>query len=265
MKLCIWHVIVVSYAIVYVTSIPWYLFLHQFKDKVSDNSFIAFINQNLIVRCGYLLFTVAYFSEALTYSDCELMISRSRALKILRSYSLYTSCTVILLGWFFGPLIYERVNTLTGGYCNTKSQDSGVAGQFQCTRIPGAKWIDGFDVSGHIYILLTMSLLLWERFLENLNVRHFSQLYEGYAALRTYFSKFDWEDDPSITPEEPEYSIQTEYSHLIRLLFFALTVSLLSIWSMMYIVTCVFFHTLSEKLVLLIVGIAISLAITSLN
>mmetsp|Transcript_2836 Transcript_2836/g.3166 ORF Transcript_2836/g.3166 Transcript_2836/m.3166 type:complete len:265 (+) Transcript_2836:1-795(+) len=262
MKLCIWHVIVVSYVIIYVTSIPWYLFLHQFKDKVSDNSIIAFINQNFIVRFGYILFTVAYFSEGLSYNDSELIISRSKALKVLRNYSLYTLCSVILLGWFFGPLIYERVNVLTGGYCHIESPDAGVVGQLQCLTIPGAKWIDGFDVSGHIYILLTMCLLLWERFLENLNLRHFSQLYEGHSTLRTYFYEFDWEDPPMTTPEEPVYRIQTEYSQLIRLLCFALTVSLIGIWSMMYIVTCVFFHTLPEKLVLLIIGIAISSAIS---
>lgn len=265
MKLGIWYIIVASYVIIYAVSIPWYVFLHKFKDKVSENIVIAFLNQNLIVRYGYFLFTVAYFSEAITYSHSELKISRSNLLKVLRKYSIYTLCTVILLGWFFGPLLYERVNVITGGYCDAGTPGNEIAGQFQCIRIPGAKWIDGFDVSGHIYILLTMCLLLWERFLENLELRHFSQLFEGYTSLRAYFSKIDYEYLPSIPADEQEYIIQIEYSHVIRLVCFVLTVSLLIIWSMMYIITCVFFHTLTEKLVLLIVGIAISLAITSLN
>lgn len=265
MKLCIWHIIIVSYVIIYVASIPWYIFLHQFKNKVSENIVITFLNQNLIVRYGWFLFTAAYFSEAITYSRSELKISRSKLLKVLRYYSIFTLCTVILLGWFFGPLIYERVNVITGGYCDVGTPETGIAGQFQCIGIPGAKWIDGFDVSGHIYILLTMCLLLWERFLENLDLRHFSELFEGYTSLRAYFSNFDYEYLPSIPAHEQGYIIQTEYSNVIRLVCFVSTVSLLIIWSMMYIVTCVFFHTLTEKLVLLIVGIAISLSITSLN
>lgn len=262
MKLCIWYIIVASYVIIYVVSIPWYIFLHQFKDKVSENSVIAFLNQNLIVRFGYFLFTAAYFSVAITYRHSELKICRSNLLKALRYYSIYTLCTIILLGWFFGPLIYERVNVKTGGYCDVGKLESGIAGQLQCMRIPGAKWMDGFDISGHIYILLTMCLLLWERFLENLGLRHFSQNFEGYTSLRAYFSKFDGE--PSIPADEQEYVIQTGYSNAIRLVSLFLTISLLIIWSMMYIVTCVFFHTLTEKLVLLIIGIAISLSITSL-
>lgn len=265
MKLCIWHIIVVSYVIIYAASIPWYIFLHQFKNKVSENIVITFLNQNLIVRYGWFLFTAAYFSKAITYSSSELKISRSKLLKVLRYYSIYTLCTVSLLGWFFGPLIYERVNVITGGYCDVGTPETGLSSQFQCIGIPGAKWIDGLDVSGHIYILLTMCLLLWERFLENLDLRHFPELFGGYTSLTAYFSNFDYEHLPPIPADEKGYIIQTEYSNLIRSVSFVSTVSLLVIWSMMYIVTCVFFHTLTEKLVLLIVGIAISLSITSLN
>ena len=102
--------------------ISWYIFIHQIKNSVSGNIVIAFLNQNLIIRYGYVLFTAAYFSEAITYSRSELKISRSNLLKILRYYSIYTLCTVILLGWCFGPLIYERVNVLTGGYCDDNNQ-----------------------------------------------------------------------------------------------------------------------------------------------
>ena len=102
-------------------------------------------------------------------------------------------------------------------------------------------------------------------FLENLLYATFLYSLKDIQTSEHIFQNFDYEYLPSIPTDEQGYIIQTEYSNVIRLVCLVLTVSLLIIWSMMYIVTCVFFHTLTEKLVLLIVGIAISLSITSSN
>lgn len=260
----IWHVCAALYPSIYVISIPWYIFLHRFLDLISASLLIRFLNNYLVVKYGYLLFTIAYLSQVGVFKNNEVCVNQVTLIKILKRYSVYTIFTVIILAWFFGPLIYERINYLTGGYCDKGPAKVDYSDQYKCSRIAGANWVNGFDASGHVYILLTMCLLLWDAFLENINLRHFSHLFRGY----TYFIGSGVQDDldeaSNLELGCKEYTIRTKYSSVIRLACLTLAIFLIVIWSVMYIVTCLFFHTLAEKLVLLIVGIAISLLIDSL-
>lgn len=266
MKLSIWHIILVLYPLIFATSIPWNFVFHEYKYDIADIRLISFLDR-IFVRHGYIWFSIAYFSQIIECTTSEVRIMYSLLVSFARKYGLFTCFSLFISVWFFGPLIYERVNVFTGGYCDTGTAEASKFLQYQCSKLPGAIWVDGFDASGHVYILLSMCLILWKGVLATLNLHHFSSLYKGYNHMLGSMIDTDLEhnNDAGNLVDMPCFEIYLRYADILRVTIITVSVALIVIWSFMFVITCVFFHTLSEKTVLLVIGLTTSLIITSIE
>ncbi|KAJ1973923.1 hypothetical protein H4R35_003863 [Dimargaris xerosporica] len=71
---------------------------------------------------------------------------------------LATAYWYLLTQWAFGPSLFDRVFTSSGGYCTVER--SAVRTYHGC-RVAGGQWQGGHDVSGHCMLLVHASLFLW--------------------------------------------------------------------------------------------------------
>lgn len=126
-----------------------------------------------------------------------------------RSLLLIALCTcywVCMTQWFFGPSLFSRIfHHWPWALCSHPAHDE----HHTCTS-NGHEWLS-FDVSGHCFLLILGSLLLWE---------------ELRSRYRLVFKKWNVG---------------------VRLLF-SLNVIVLFLWTWMLIVTCLYYHTWNEKL-----------------
>lgn len=120
--------------------------------------------------------------------------------------------------WCFGPSVFDRIyHHWPWASCSEES----LRNHHLCHSY-GHQW-DSFDVSGHCFLLLHSSLVLWEE----IRASRWSLSAQGLWRRTRCCQRFD--------PFE-----------MIMILFFS---ALLFLWYWMLIVTCVYFHTWSEKLV----------------
>lgn len=80
--------------------------------------------------------------------------------------------------WFFGPPLIDRGFRLTGGQCELlKSEDARAEmGEMRvlltsaaCKAAKG-KWVGGYDISGHVFLLVLGSASLWLEILPVLRI-----------------------------------------------------------------------------------------------
>lgn len=87
-------------------------------------------------------------------------------------YLIATAFWVLTTQWFFGPPLVDRGFALTGGVCNIAEQELEAAGEDRKTavasvlthaacRAVGGRWAGGYDISGHVFILILGSGMLW--------------------------------------------------------------------------------------------------------
>lgn len=207
----------------YVASCPWTFSLRQYQEYVTQQPLLAELNRIFVADYGYVFFTVAYFAFLAAKA------SRNRHLRelvytYLIQYGIIIASFTVLNLWFWGPLVFDRINIFFGGRCLV--DQSTVA---TCDAAGGV-WTGGYDVSGHYYFLVTVSLSLWREVLEQEPL-------------------FDLENSESDNMRVPK-------SSKIAVL---MALGLLAVWYAMFLVTSLFFHTLSEKLAGLAIGTAAAL------
>lgn len=144
--------------------------------------------------------------------------------------------------WFFGPPLIDTMFRFTGGQCEKLRKGEGVdmsdAREFitaaTCKAV-GGTWKGGHDISGHVFLLILGSSLLWLEFLpaltrmEGLRDGRLITLNDGKTA--------------SVAVEKEE--VKTEGDATARGVKFALGVAGLMWW--MLLMTAAYFHTWFEK------------------
>ncbi|KAG5437132.1 hypothetical protein PCANB_001108 [Pneumocystis canis] len=121
--------------------------------------------------------------------------------------------------WFFGLSIMDRSSVWTGGKCKfddaklNNTREHNIYSSVKC-KLAGGKWIEGYDFSGHAFLLTHASLFLWSELLLTLS-------------------------------SGPKFVKQFQTIAIIALLF---------LWWFMLLMTACYFHVLMEKVIGLVIG-----------
>lgn len=92
-----------------------------------------------------------------------------RRLRGALRWALVTGVWVAVTQWFFGPPLIDTMFRFTGGQCELV-RDAGARAAMSDTReyitaatckVAGGAWKGGHDISGHVFLLILGSLLLW--------------------------------------------------------------------------------------------------------
>ena len=146
--------------------------------------------------------------------------SRTRALMVSSWRKLlYASLYWFLITqWFFGPSLLDRLfHAWPWAEC-----EDGASTSFHACKAAGFRWIS-FDISGHCFLMVHSSLLIWEELVpfRQLLMANTQQLWSGQVSVLSRTGAF-------------------------MAVSFVL-VSILFLWYYMLILTSIFFHSASEK------------------
>lgn len=95
-----------------------------------------------------------------------------RRWQVLIRWAAATAAWFVVTQWCFGPSLIDRVYRLSGGACVKLLQEEFTAGtetqrmlasaaSHAACRVAGGQWSGGYDVSGHVYLLVLGSGMLW--------------------------------------------------------------------------------------------------------
>jgi hypothetical protein len=146
--------------------------------------------------------------------------NRVQAAKSVIRWILATLYWYFITQQFFGPSIIDRIFVFTGGRCYDKYHSETKVYEAYICKSGGGRWSGGYDLSGHCFLLIHASLLLWEE-----------------------ISAFTYR------PENWEIAREKEKIISGILGFFLL------LWWFMLGVTAIYFHDFSEKLTGTILGV----------
>ena len=203
------------------------------------------------VKIGWFWTTLAFF--LLIFSHPSLgpslrpTITKRRLQAVVR-YACVTAVWIFVTQWFFGPPIIDRSFRWTGGQCaivegRTLADEAKLAemGEFRevfthtaCKAI-GGLWKGGHDISGHVFLLILGSAMLWMEFLPAVlkmeGLREARRIVTADGLVRNANTEMEEVVD---TPKELGIGIKA-----------ALGVATLSWW--MLLMTAAYFHTWFEK------------------
>ncbi|KAK4507562.1 hypothetical protein PRZ48_001297 [Zasmidium cellare] len=213
------------------------------------------------VKIGWVWITGAFFLLAFSHSSLgpplRLQLTRRRVQAFLR-YACVTATWFFVTQWFFGPAIIDRSFRWTGGKCAAVAADTTEdladkveAGQVKevfthaaCKAI-GGQWSGGHDISGHVFLLILGSAMLWLELLpavlrmEGLREARRILTADGLVRKATY----EAEDKSTEGNASKDMGVGIKA---------ALAVAGLSWW--MLLMTAAYFHTWFEKLTGLLVA-----------
>lgn len=124
------------------------------------------------VKVGWFWTTLAFGVFVLLHPGFGHGLTTRRVRAVLR-YVAVTTWWVFVTQWFFGPPLVDRGFRFTGGQCELlrdpgARQDMGDTREFitaaTCKAV-GGTWKGGHDISGHVFLLIMGSSLLWLEFL----------------------------------------------------------------------------------------------------
>lgn len=201
------------------------------------------------VKKGWFWTTAAFFAFLVMWPG----FGRGLSVKRLRATFRYVAITtwwVFVTQWFFGPPLIDRGFRFTGGQCEralgaeSRSDMSDMREFITAATCKAAKgtWKGGHDISGHVFLLILGSSLLWFEFLPALT--RVEGLRDGRKIVLSdgKLASVAVEKDPGTETDEPT----------TRGVKFSLGVAALMWW--MLLMTAAFFHTWFEKFTGLLVA-----------
>lgn len=233
-RIPIWTQLVALYVITYMVSIPWTFLTLKYSSYVSNSGFMTAMNYYFVRQYGYGWFVVVYFAligcnikmRALTDPERSEAVNKTLWKRKGINFLINAVFGIMTNYWFFGRSIFERFDVISGGHCASDP----AAWRISCEN----HWIEKFDASGHYYILLSMSFLIWDLLL--------GEDFHFWTSLLLVRN----------------LTIDKLTSWLIAGTNIVALV-LLAIWYFEYVVTSLFFHTVLEKFVGLLFGFVIPL------
>jgi len=215
------------------------------------------------VKVGWVWITLAFALFTLTHSSLgpplRPALTRRRAQAALR-YLAITTVWVFVTQWFFGPPIIDRSFRWTGGVCAVMASDSPAAmaekaemsdvreifTHAACKGI-GGQWRGGHDISGHVFLLILGSAMLWLEFLPAV------LRMEGLREARRILTDGGLVRSAAVeTQDEPRGENMAVPEHVGIGVRASLFVAGLSWW--MLLMTAAYFHTWFEKFTGLLVA-----------
>ncbi|ORY14874.1 inositol phospholipid synthesis and fat-storage-inducing TM-domain-containing protein [Clohesyomyces aquaticus] len=201
------------------------------------------------VKVGWFWTTLA-FSMFLIFNPGHGAGLSTRRIQAVLRYASVTLWWMAITQWFFGPPLIDRGFRLTGGQCELMRDADARAGMSDtrefftaaaCKAVGGA-WKGGHDISGHVFLLILGSGLLWLEVLPALT--RSEELRDGRRIMLKdgKVANVSVEKDPHLENEKPtKKGVKT-----------ALTVAALMWW--MLLMTAAYFHTWLEKFTGLLVA-----------
>lgn len=188
-----------------------------------------------------------------------------RRIGALLRWGLATLIWTATTQWFFGPPLIDRSFTLTGGACEIlddpevteKMSKPALALTHAACRKIGGQWKGGHDISGHVFLLILGSGLLWMEVLPVLlNARGLRQ----ERVVQRMDGRLTSAGDLVRSPED-EHDLATavkeklnEQEVLVTGLGIKFAIGVMALCWWMLLMTAAFFHTWFEKLTGLIVA-----------
>jgi hypothetical protein len=201
------------------------------------------------VKVGWFWTTFAFSVFVSFYPGFGVGVSRRRVSAVLR-YGVVTMWWVFVTQWFFGPPLIDTMFRFTGGQCE-QLRDAGKREEMSDTRefitaatckAVGGTWKGGHDISGHVFLLILGSSLLWLEFLPALTRM------EGLRDGRL----ITLEDGKTASVAVEKEEVKEEGEATARGVKFALGVAGMMWW--MLLMTAAYFHTWFEKFTGLLVA-----------
>lgn len=214
------------------------------------------------VKIGWVWITTAFFLFTLSHRSLGPPLSPTltpRRVKALLRYAAVTLVWTAVTQWFFGPPIVDRGFVFTGGKCEVIQREGvdvtspkSVASHAACKAV-GGTWKGGHDISGHVFILILGSAMLWLEILPA--VVKVAGLREERAVLGADGSvksaAAETEDLARRGKSNMEVPKMSDLGVGVKV---ALGVAALSWW--MLLMTAAYFHTWFEKFTGLMVAMA---------
>lgn len=153
--------------------------------------------------------------------------------------------------WFFWTKLFNVIEN-NYGRCNNRLHDS----KSSCLKA-GAFWM-GFDLSGHVFILIYSSLVLIEEARPIIGWEYIKE----HLRLEEHKRKTPQDNTPSSNPlrnlDTTELAtlkvLYEKYTPIIRLLFVAITLLQL-LWDVMLVCTMLYYHRMIEKVIAGVIAI----------
>ncbi|KAF2267788.1 hypothetical protein CC78DRAFT_541425 [Lojkania enalia] len=203
------------------------------------------------VKKGWFWTTLA-FSIFLVFNSGMGKGLSVRRIRALLRYASMTMWWVVVTQWFFGPPLIDRGFRFTGGQCellrdaNAREEMSETREYFTAAacKAVGGTWKGGHDISGHVFLLILGSALLWFEFLPALT--HAEGLRDGRRILLGDGKV------ASVAVEKEEVTDKEASRETTGGVKFAIGVAALMWW--MLLMTAAYFHTWFEKFTGLLVA-----------
>lgn len=145
------------YSVIFVATVPIHHWTVRYQHLVEQLKVMASVNYYFVQTYGYLWFTVIYLSMSFLYVNPNTgMIPMLDIKRIFGSFFVVSGFFFANTVWFFGSNIFERIDVLAGAYCDFGSHN--IQTKIDCETVQG-RWVSVFDVSGHCYLLLCITLL----------------------------------------------------------------------------------------------------------
>ncbi|KAI5958787.1 hypothetical protein KGF57_002221 [Candida theae] len=253
-----WASVCSIYPIAYVVSIPLTLAFKRYNSYIGELWFVQFLERYIVRKYMFYWFSVIYAANLIQVENgrISLPIKDLWVIGAMKVYLCNLLWLTILLEWFFGSPIFERISVATGAHCTTPD----IYREYQCEKA-GGTWINAFDSSSHYTMLISNSLLIWRLILP----------YVGTVLSKTGLgTEMVVENDLESGPSQSSVGIDEGGSRLKAGSSFTkkavLLISLLfiTLWFISFCITSVFYHTIPEKLVGLICGMTVPLLLKSI-
>ncbi|GEQ71270.1 hypothetical protein JCM33374_g4951 [Metschnikowia sp. JCM 33374] len=229
-----------AFLVIFIISIPLGLYGVKYRTVISNSSFFQAMNSIFVTDYGVLWLSGAFWSHTLCICLPEKFQSRILINRLLK-YTLYLIFGVFFNAWFFGPSLVERLNVATGGHC--AGSEELLQSMSQCRGNPLSSWVDGFDLSGHYFFLITSSSVL----LDAISRRNAGA---GTGA--------------NSNEQNCHKSMAQKLLQMATTLTTRFAMVLITVWLVEFCVTSIFFHTVWEKASGLL-GIPVGLMILALS
>ncbi|KAL9063026.1 MAG: hypothetical protein Q9157_008468 [Trypethelium eluteriae] len=207
------------------------------------------------VKIGWLWITASTFLFLLSHPSLgpplRPILTRRRLQAALR-YAGVTLVWILTTQWCFGPPLIDRGFRFTGGVCEVPApkQDEGFATSpgrhltHAACKLAGGQWKGGHDISGHVFLLILGSAMLWLEVLPVVlrepELREERRILMDDGAVKTV--RVEMQAELITDEKEASKEMEAATSFGVKL---ALGVAGFSWW--MLLMTAAYFHTWFEK------------------
>ncbi|KAI9708005.1 MAG: hypothetical protein M1820_004424 [Bogoriella megaspora] len=211
------------------------------------------------VKIGWLWITAAMVIFIMSHPSLGpplRPVLTQRRLKAALRYTGITMCWIATTQWFFGPPLIDRGFRFTGGACEVPSTDNFSTSPGQhlthaACKLAGGQWRGGHDISGHVFLLILGSAMLWlevlPAVLKEPALREKRPIMMADGVVKS--AAAETEVEPASGEKDAPRGTEAATSFGVKL---ALGVAGFSWW--MLLMTAAFFHTWFEKFTGLLVA-----------